>query len=84
MAYRVTPEEPSSATKQRWATQIESTLAELHKAGVVWGDVKADNVLMDKEDSAWIIDFGGGYTRGWVDGGIGGDCRGGYARDGQD
>jgi hypothetical protein len=31
------------------------------------GDAKPDNVLIDKNnDHAWIIDFGGGYTRGFV------------------
>jgi hypothetical protein len=29
--------------------------------------VKAANVLIDKDNNAWIIDFGGGYTEGWVD-----------------
>lgn len=31
------------------------------------GDVKSDNVLIDGQDDAWVIDFGGGYTEGWVD-----------------
>lgn len=35
--------------------------------GAVLGDVKPDNVLIDTQDDAYIIDFGGGYTRGWVD-----------------
>ncbi|KAJ3456896.1 hypothetical protein MRS44_016919 [Fusarium solani] len=35
--------------------------------GIIWGDAKADNVLIDKNDDAWIIDFGGNYTPGWVD-----------------
>ncbi|KAK0709129.1 hypothetical protein B0T26DRAFT_754385 [Lasiosphaeria miniovina] len=51
----------------RWATQIEAAVSALHKAGIVWGDVKAENVLVDRDDNAWIIDFGGGYTRGWLD-----------------
>ena len=29
--------------------------------------MKAANVLIDKDNNAWIIDFGGGYTEGWVD-----------------
>lgn len=24
-------------------------------------------MLIDENDNAWITDFGGGYTRGWVD-----------------
>jgi hypothetical protein len=42
-------------------------LKKLHEAGVVWGDVKAANVLIDKDNNAWIIGFGGGCTEGWVD-----------------
>jgi hypothetical protein len=61
------PDQPTAEVKQRWADEIESTLAELHKAGVVWGDVKGENVLLDPDRNPWIIDFGGGYTPGWVD-----------------
>ncbi|KAK2668010.1 hypothetical protein RAB80_017201 [Fusarium oxysporum f. sp. vasinfectum] len=39
----------------------------LHEEGIVWGDAKPDNVLIDKDENAWIIDFGGSYTPGWVD-----------------
>jgi serine/threonine protein kinase len=52
--------------RQRWATQVHDVVAELHNAGVVWGDAKPDNVLIDQNDNAWVIDFGGGYTDGWV------------------
>ncbi len=34
--------------------------------GVVWGDGKASNVVVDEKDDAWLTDFGG-YTEGWVD-----------------
>ena len=35
---------------------------------MIWGDGKPDNILIhDKIDDAWVIDFGGGYTKGWVD-----------------
>ena len=45
---------------------MSTTLACLHEAGIVWGDAKAANILVDMDDNAWIIDFGGGYTWGWV------------------
>jgi hypothetical protein len=53
--------------KHQWATQITETLTRLHEVGIVWGDVKPDNVLIDKDNNAWIIDFEGGCTEGWVD-----------------
>lgn len=56
-----------SHLRQQWIEQLTTTLRRLHEAGVVWGDAKTDNVLIDGENNAWIIDFGGGYTRGWVD-----------------
>jgi serine/threonine protein kinase len=67
--------------KQKWADQVTGTLALLHQAGIVLGDAKPDNVLiaqsgnevMDNEGfaelngDAWIIDFDGGYTEGYVE-----------------
>ncbi|EEQ29824.1 hypothetical protein McanMca71_007521 [Microsporum canis] len=54
------------AQNERWASQLATTLRHLHNAGIVWGDVKPANVLVDVKDDIWIVDFGGGYTRGWV------------------
>lgn len=54
--------------RQRWARQIQETVEQLHGADLVWGDAKAENVMIDKNNDAWLIDFGGGYTEGWVDG----------------
>lgn len=42
-----------------WIEQLTVTLRELHAAGVVWGDTKAENVLIDSDNNVWIIDFGG-------------------------
>ncbi|KAI9812371.1 MAG: hypothetical protein M1826_002838 [Phylliscum demangeonii] len=53
--------------RERWWTQIRNTLTELHEDGVVWGDAKPDNVLLDRDQNAWIVDFGGSWTEGWVD-----------------
>ncbi|QGI68592.1 hypothetical protein CEK26_012551 [Fusarium fujikuroi] len=52
--------------KQTWAQQVNDTLQQLHAAGIIWGDAKSDNVLIDQKNNAWLIDFGGGYTDGWV------------------
>jgi Ser/Thr protein kinase RdoA (MazF antagonist) len=39
----------------------------LHTQHIIWGDGKAANVIIDEQDDAWLIDFGGGWTDGWVD-----------------
>ncbi|EHK22301.1 uncharacterized protein TRIVIDRAFT_150869 [Trichoderma virens Gv29-8] len=70
LSTRIHPEElddPIPAIRNRWLNQLDTTLTALHKAGIVWGDVKAENVLIDQDNNAWITDFGGGYTDGWVD-----------------
>lgn len=56
-----------TARRTKWASQIERTLRGLHAADVVWGDAKTSNILIDDKDDAWIVDFGGGQTWGWVD-----------------
>ncbi|KEZ43305.1 hypothetical protein SAPIO_CDS4749 [Scedosporium apiospermum] len=43
------------------------TVAELHKNDIIWGDAKPENVLIDEDDNAWVIDFGGGFTSPWVE-----------------
>ncbi len=44
--------------RERWATQIQETVAQLHNANLVWGDAKAENVMIDKNNDAWLIDLG--------------------------
>lgn len=54
--------------RKKWALQVQETVQLLHEIGVIWGDGKASNVLIHREtDDAWIIDFGGGWTQGWVE-----------------
>ncbi|KAK8116339.1 hypothetical protein PG984_012841 [Apiospora sp. TS-2023a] len=57
----------STMTRHKWVSQIRRTVNQLHKIGVIWGDGKANNVIIDIENNAWLIDFGGGFTKGWVD-----------------
>ncbi|TVY51672.1 hypothetical protein LCER1_G008745 [Lachnellula cervina] len=54
--------------RKKWASQIREMVHLMHEIGVVWGDGKPRNVLIHKDtDNAWLIDFGGGWTDGWVD-----------------
>lgn len=52
--------------RKKWASQIEDIIEKLHDVGVVWGDAKPDNILIDRNDDIWVIDFGGGWTEHWV------------------
>lgn len=53
--------------RQRWFNEVRQTVEKLHQADIVWGDVKPENIMIDRNDHAIVIDFGGGYTFGWVD-----------------
>ncbi|KAF2754344.1 hypothetical protein EJ05DRAFT_479861 [Pseudovirgaria hyperparasitica] len=53
--------------REKWVQQITHSIHELHAHQIVWGDAKPDNVLIDELDNAYLVDFGGGYTNGWVD-----------------
>ncbi|OBT80282.1 hypothetical protein VF21_00579 [Pseudogymnoascus sp. 05NY08] len=58
----------SKARREKWSRQIEETLEVLHSRNIVWGDAKTANVLIDEvTDDAWVVDFGGGNTVGWID-----------------
>jgi serine/threonine protein kinase len=39
----------------------------LHNLGILWRDIKIDNVLINHDGDAVVLDFGGGNTMGWVD-----------------
>ncbi|QKX58174.1 uncharacterized protein TRUGW13939_05295 [Talaromyces rugulosus] len=55
------------ALREKWILQIQQTIKALHSEGIVWGDAKPDNILVDKNDDLWFIDFGGSFTPGWID-----------------
>ncbi len=57
----------SRATRVKWAMQIRQTVDQLHKLGLVWGDAKPRNMVIGEDGNAWLVDFGGGWTNGWVD-----------------
>lgn len=52
---------------EKWAVQIRDDIDYLHAKGLVWGDAKVVNVLIDGKGNTVLIDFGGGVTKGWVD-----------------
>ncbi|KAK2595449.1 hypothetical protein QQS21_006859 [Conoideocrella luteorostrata] len=68
-----------ATVRRRWAKQIEDTIVQLHRAGIVWGDAKPDNVLIDRKNNAWLVDFGDSYTEGWVPKGLSGTVEGDLA-----
>ena len=45
--------------KAKWIDQVEATVRRLHELSIVWGDVKADNVIINEDEDAVVIDFGG-------------------------
>lgn len=53
--------------REAWASEAERMKNVLHDHDIIWGDAKADNFLVDKNDKLWIIDFGGSWTEGWID-----------------
>ena len=59
--------EATAEMSAKWATQIRQSVARMHEIGVLWGDVKTDNVLINDDGDAVVLDFGGGNTLGWVD-----------------
>lgn len=62
-----TPSDVPEPRRRKWATQVRETVDALHGMGVVWGDGKADNVLVHRDsDDAWVVGLGGGWTEGWV------------------
>ena len=57
----------SPSKRATWSQKSEEYVKRLHENHIVWGDAKADNFLVDRNDELWIIDFGGSFTEGWVD-----------------
>ncbi|CAG8885699.1 unnamed protein product [Penicillium egyptiacum] len=56
-----------SELRQKWVDQISHTLKHFHSHNIIWGDAKAANVLIDINKDACLVNFGGGYTKGWVE-----------------
>lgn len=63
----ISPVEATVSLRLKWATQIQETLKSLHSLGILWHDINTDNVLINNDGDAVVLDFGGGNTMGWVD-----------------
>ncbi|KAF4554233.1 Hypothetical protein D9617_5g071100 [Elsinoe fawcettii] len=55
------------AMHKQWEDQVRATVTWLHAHDIVWGDVNAGNIYIDKDCNAWVIDFGGNYSPDFVD-----------------
>lgn len=58
---------PSVEHRNMWMIQLQRTVAELHRIGVIWGDARADCVMIDRYNNAIILDLEGGFTPSWID-----------------
>lgn len=58
---------PPIALRERWYNNIANMIHILHEKGFIWGDVSPNNVIIDENEDVWIVDFGGGYTDGWIE-----------------
>lgn len=52
------PKPPSADDIARWYRQIRSALVLCHSRGIVHGDIKAENILIDEGGNALLSDFG--------------------------
>ena len=51
----------------KWEDQIKATVEVLHAHYIIWADINAGNVVIDKDSNAWVIDFGGRSNPVFVD-----------------
>ncbi|KAH8907868.1 hypothetical protein BR93DRAFT_977729 [Coniochaeta sp. PMI_546] len=62
------PDWRPARNRHLWAVQVEKTLEYLHHLGVVWVDAAPRNVIIDRDDNAWITGFESPhYAHGYID-----------------
>eukprot|EP00172_Hildenbrandia_rubra_P001451 Plantae.Rhodophyta-Hildenbrandia_rubra.ctg2.p1 GENE.Plantae.Rhodophyta-Hildenbrandia_rubra.ctg2~~Plantae.Rhodophyta-Hildenbrandia_rubra.ctg2.p1 ORF type:complete len:350 (-),score=46.60 Plantae.Rhodophyta-Hildenbrandia_rubra.ctg2:1482-2531(-) len=58
----------TSEEKEKWKAQIFEAVQFLHRHGIVWGDAKPDNILVEEMSGRVIlVDFGGGFNPEYID-----------------
>ncbi len=57
--------ETTLADRKKWLGQVRYIVSKLHAVDIRWGDVQPGNVVIDKDENAWVVDFAGGYTEGF-------------------
>ncbi|KDB24287.1 hypothetical protein H109_03830 [Trichophyton interdigitale MR816] len=67
----------SNEQRVKWMAQIEEVVKQLHAHDIIWGDVRPENVLIDKADDAWVTGFGPSESPRFVDRGMIGTVEGG-------
>lgn len=55
------PAQVRASCMPQWHTTIIDTALALHKLDIIWGDVNAHNVMIDRAVRAWLVDLGAGY-----------------------
>jgi hypothetical protein len=43
-----------------WRATVRETVRNMHSLSILWGDVNAHNVVVDREMNSWVVDFGRG------------------------
>ncbi len=51
---------PSLRDGDGWIRLMRQSINRLHNSGIVWGDVKPNNVMIGPSGDAILIEFGGG------------------------
>lgn len=60
-------DESSALLRKRWVGRISGWVKHHRERGIIWCDVKDENVLLYKKDEDRIVDFDGAVPRaGWT------------------
>jgi len=62
-----TASSPTAADKEKWMDQIDETIGQLHKHGLVWGNAQLENVVINSSGDAILVDFRGVFDPRIVD-----------------